>query len=431
MKKYFRLMYLVTTFMICCIATLNCAPDKKSGNTATFYQLKERKPSLASNLEWVEVKKRYEQLQLNLQKKPADTRSEVALVSLYINEGRVTGDFDYYNAAAMAGIKKILDKDPDHFESLTFQSTILLSEHQFEAALKIAEKVRSLHPYNAYVYGLITDAQVELGNYEEAIKAAEQMVSLRPDIRSYSRIAYIREIHGDLNGAVEAMQLAVDAGAPGEENTEWCRFQLGRLFEHLGDWKSAEEQYLVTLKFRENYAPALNGMGNVAMRLKNYKNAVAFYGKADAIVSDHSSMEGLAAAYEASGENDRAASIRKEIFLKMKGYSGDGLKSKPEGQNEDHEMAHACMGIGDLQTALKYALVEQKRRPGNIEVNETVATVYAKMEKYNEALPYIKTALRTKSKNPELLAQAAQIFSKTGHVEDARIAMQNNVTVHQ
>lgn len=424
-------MYFVAIITICCMANLNCAPDKKSNNTTGFYKLKERKPSMASTREWVEVKKRYEQLQLNLQKKPADIRSQIALVSLYINEGRVTGDFDYYNAAAMAGISKILDKDPDHFEALTFQSTIFLSEHQFEAALKIAEKVKSLYPYNAYVYGLITDAQVELGNYEEAIKAAEQMISLRPDIRSYSRIAYIREIHGDLNGAVEAMRLAVDAGAPGEESTEWCRFQIGRLFEHLDDWKAAEEQYQLALKYRLNYAPALNGMGNVAMKHKNYKNAIAFYSNANVIVSDHSSMEGLAAAYEASGENDRAASIRKEIFLKMKGYSGDGLRPKPEGQNEDHEMAHACMGIGDLQTALKYALVEQKRRPGNIEVNETVATVYAKMGKYDEALPYIKTALRTKSKNPELLEQAAEIFSKTGHAEDARLAMQNHNAIHQ
>jgi tetratricopeptide (TPR) repeat protein len=424
-------MYFTATVIICCMATIKCAPDKQSKKTTTLYKLKERKPALGSTREWEEVKKRYEQLQLNLQKKPADNRSQVALVSLYINEGRVTGDFDYYNAAAMAGISKILDKDSDHFEALTFQSTILLSEHQFEAALAIAEKVKFLYPYNAYVYGLITDAQVELGNYEEAIKAAEQMISLRPDIRSYSRIAYIREIHGDLHGAVEAMQMAVDAGAPGEENTEWCRFQVGRLYEHLGDWKAAEEQYQVTLKFRENYAPALNGMGNIAMQHKNYKNAIAFYSKADEIVSDHSSMEGLAAAYEASGENDLAADIRKKIFLKMKSYSGDGFSSKPEGQNEDHEMAHACMGIGDFQTALKYALVEQKRRPGNIEVNETVATVYAKMEKYNEALPYIKTALRTKSKSPDLLEQAAEIFSKTGHAEDARIAMQNLVTGHQ
>jgi tetratricopeptide (TPR) repeat protein len=425
------MMYAVASILFICIATVSCSSDKKANTAVSFYELKERKPVLASTREWGDVKKRYEQLQLNLQKKPSDIRSQIALVSLYINEGRVTGDFDYYNAAAMTGIKKILDIDPDHFEALTFQSTIQLSEHQFEAALKTADKVKSLYPYNAYVYGLITDAQVELGNYEAAINAAEQMISLRPDIRSYSRIAYIREIHGDLNGAVEAMQLAVDAGAPGEESTAWCRFQLGRLFEHLDDWKSAEEQYQLALKFRENYAPAINGMGNVAMEHKNYKNAIAFYSKADAIVSDHSSMEGLAAAYEATGEKNLAASVRKEIFLKMKNYSGDGLRPKTEGQNEDHEMAHACIGIGDLQTALKYALVEQKRRPGNIEVNETVATIYAKMQKYEEALPFIKTALSTKSRNPELLEQAAEIFSKTGHTEDARIAMQNLITVHQ
>ncbi len=42
-----------------------------------------------------------------------------------------------------------------------------------------------------------------------------RMVSIRPDIRSYSRISYLREIHGDIPGAIEAMELAVEAGAPG------------------------------------------------------------------------------------------------------------------------------------------------------------------------------------------------------------------------
>ncbi len=418
MKKFFMSIYTIALFFLC-IALLNCSPDPKSRKTSDVFELKERKPALAYPVEWATTKKRYEVLTNNLKIKPDDIKSQIALVSLYINEGRVTGDFDFYNAAAMDGINKILAKHPDHFEALTFQSTILLSEHQFEAALAVAEKVKTLYPYNAYVYGLITDAQVELGKYEEAIIAAEQMISLRPDIRSYARIAYIREIHGDVDGAIEAMQMAIDAGAPGDENTEWCRFQLGQLLENAGKWKEAEMQYEMALQNRENFVPALNGLGGIAMELKDYKKAAGFYLKADSIISDHASMEGIAAAYEALGENAKAGAVRKEIFSRMKKYSGDGQTSKPEGQNEDHEMAHACMGIGDFNTALKYALLEQKRRPGNIEVNETVATVYSKLQKYDEALPYIRTALRTKSKKPELLQQAAEIYSKTGHVEEA------------
>ena len=54
------------------------------------------------------------------------------------------------------------------------------------------------------------------GNYEEALKNADQMASIRPDLRSYSRVSYMREIHGDRDGAKQAMKMAGDAGAFGQ-----------------------------------------------------------------------------------------------------------------------------------------------------------------------------------------------------------------------
>ena len=87
------------------------------------------------------------------------------------------------------------------------------------------------------------------------------MISIRPDIRSYSRIAYLREIHGDIPGAIEAMKMAVDAGAPGDENTEWCRVQLGKLYEKTGKIKEAEMHYAIALNNRQNYPYALGRSG--------------------------------------------------------------------------------------------------------------------------------------------------------------------------
>ena len=47
--------------------------------------------------------------------------------------------------------------------------------------------------------------------------AFQDMIDLRPTSLPYSRVAYARELHGDLPGATEAMQLAVNAGAPRTE----------------------------------------------------------------------------------------------------------------------------------------------------------------------------------------------------------------------
>lgn len=90
-----------------------------------------------------------------------------------------------------------------------------MSQHRFEECKQLMEGVALENSYNAYVFGLLTDAHLELGNYSEAILMADKMVGLRPDLRSYSRISYLRELHGDVPGAIEAIQLAITAGYPG------------------------------------------------------------------------------------------------------------------------------------------------------------------------------------------------------------------------
>ena len=45
---------------------------------------------------------------------------------------------------------------------------------------------------------MVVDANNELGRYPQALKATQQMVNLRPNLASLSRVSYERELHGDL-----------------------------------------------------------------------------------------------------------------------------------------------------------------------------------------------------------------------------------------
>jgi tetratricopeptide (TPR) repeat protein len=269
------------------------------------------------------------------------------------------------------------------------------------------------------VYGLIIDANVELGNYKMALEAADKMISIRPDTRSYSRIAYLREIHGDINGAIEAMKMAVDAGPPGDENTEWCRVQLGKLYEKIGKIKDAEMHYAIASVNRQNFPYALSGLARIAAWKKEYTKALALYQQADSLIPDHTVKEGIEEIYTLTGQNEKAKQIAEEILAYMKQFSGN--TEKKEGQNEDHEMAHAYMGVGNYDKALEYALQEYNRRPSNIEVNETVAVVYYNKGDFAKALPFIETALKTNCKNPELLCQTGLIYAKAGKIKEAQL----------
>ncbi|HEU5164097.1 MAG TPA: tetratricopeptide repeat protein [Chitinophagaceae bacterium] len=420
MKKTFFYSFLLVLFIAAAAFILTCITKPGSKNETVYKELLPRKTSLAYAAEWAVVKNNVDVLIRKIDQDPSDIKSLLGLTAQYIQEGRNTGNFNYYNEAALRCINTVLEKDAKSFEALTFKATILLSQHRFAEGLQIATQAQQLYPYNAYVHGLLVDGYVETGKYKEAIEAADKMISIRPDNRSYSRIAYLREIHGDIAGAIEAMKMGVDAGAPGDENTEWCRVQLGKLFEKAGKISEAKMHYTISVDNRKNYPYALAGLARIAAEENDYTKALGLYMQADSLIPDHTFKEGIAEIYNLTGQTEKAKMVAEEILNYMKNFLSAG-ENKNVGQNEDHEMAHAYMGVNNYEKALEYALVEYNRRPENIEANETVAIVYYAKGEYAKALPYIETALKTNCKNPELLCQAGLIYAKSGGKTKAKM----------
>ncbi|HET6767363.1 MAG TPA: tetratricopeptide repeat protein [Chitinophagaceae bacterium] len=393
---------------------------QKTENKPLFSELLYRVGTGTQIAEWKLVKAKADELIKRLKNDPEDKKLLLSLTSLYVNEGRVTGNLSYYNDAALKCTETVLKNDPENFEALTFKSMILLSQHRFEDGLAVALQVQKKYPYNAFVYGLIIDGNVELGNYPAALEAADRMVSIRPDLRSYSRIAYLREIYGDIAGAIEAMKMAVDAGAPGDENTEWCRVQTGKLYEQLGKIKDAAMHYTIAADNRADYPYAMAGLARIATAEKDLTKAISLYEKAVSLMPDHTFKEGMSEVYTLMGQEDKAKHVANEIMEQMQKVSSDN-----KDQNEDHEMAHAYMGVNNYEKALEYALKEYNRRTANIEVNQTVAIVHYAKGEYARALPYIEKALKTNCKNPELRCHAGLIYAKSGDRAKARMFLNN------
>lgn len=397
---------------------------KKKESQAASYELKERNGVLAKSNEYIMTRASADRLKLAIEENPDDEKSQLRLAALYIQEARITGDHMYYDRAAMQQVNNVLKNDPNNFEALTYKTLIYLSQHHFADALEVAQKAKDINPYNAFIYGLMADANVEMGNYTKAVENCDNMVSIRPDIRSYSRISYLREIHGDYPGAIDAMNRAVEAGMPGDEGTEWARVQLGHLYENTGDLKSAEMQYTIALDERPHYAYALAGMAHIAVADKDYAKAIQYYLKADSLVSDYVFKEELTDVYRLAGQNDKAASIAQSVIDNMNTDSKKALNDENIGHYSDRELAYAYLKVNDNDNALTHALAEYNRRPNNIDVNETVAWVYYKQKKADKAMPYIKEALKTNCKNPTLLCHAGLIYAKAGEKVKAKSFLQ-------
>jgi tetratricopeptide (TPR) repeat protein len=410
MKKKYG--YTVLVIVFAAIATFivlgNYARENKIDN------LLERNTSSATTNEWVLMRDYASSLKNKIEKNPEDIKSILALTTLFIQEARITGNYVYYDKAALKCVNRVLKLDSLNFEALTLKSLVYLSQHHFADGLAIAETAQKLNPFNAFIYGLLVDGNVEMGHYDSAVANVDRMESVRPDIRSYSRISYLREIHGDYPGAIGAMKMAVNAGGQGDETTEWTRVQLGRLCEKTGDMNSAKMHYTIALNERPDYPFALAGLARTAVAEKNYPGAIGLYKKADSMINDFSIKEEWADAYTLAGKKASADSLMNIVIANLEKDEQSGQNDENIGHYADRELAYAYLKVNNYDKALEHALLEYNRRPDNIDVNETVAWVYYCKKQYQEALPYLRTAMKTHSENPVLLYRAGLIYGKAG-----------------
>src|SRR5436305_437325 len=165
MKK--KNIYLLS-IVIFCIAVAGIIVKynyKKEADAKKDYALLPRKGVLANSDEWKQAKHSSDSLLALIKDNPTDSKSQLRLAALYIQEARVTGNYAYYDVAAMKYINDVLNLDSLDFNGLVFKSLIYMSQHHFADGLVVAHKAQQVNPYNAYVYGLLVDGNVEMGDY--------------------------------------------------------------------------------------------------------------------------------------------------------------------------------------------------------------------------------------------------------------------------
>ncbi len=409
MKKYLYIILVGITVVFLMVILMFSKKPKK--NIPSF---KERKGTIALSGEWLNTKQAIESLLKDIELNPENYKAKLQLSQAYIQEARITGDHGYYDGAAIELLDDVIKNEPKNFDALCCKATVLLSQHHFSDGLLIAQQALPLNPNNAFIYGLMCDAYVELGRYPEAVKVCDKMISIRPDIRSYSRVSYLREIHGDLNGAIEVAKLAVASGYPGLEQSEWTRMILAHLYENKGQLDSAEIQYKLALAERPSYPFAIAGLSNIAKLKGNYKEAIAGYEKAKTMIIEFSFADELTDLYVLNNEMDKAKKSATEVIDLLSPMSDIDENTSGHGHYADKELAYAYLKLPDLENALKHALLEYDRRPNNIDVCETVAWVRYKKREYYEANTMINKALKTNCQNPSLLCHAGLIKIKAG-----------------
>lgn len=361
-------------------------------------------------------------LQDQLRSHPDDWQSYSQLGLAYLQKARETGDPTYYQKTEDA-LNKALSFQPDDYASVSASGALALARHQFHAALELGEKARQINPDRAYAYGVIADAQIELGQYSEAVETLQAMVNLRPDMSSYSRISYIRELHGDIDGALDMMQRAVDSGTPNLESTAWVRTQLGNLYFNTGEFEQAEVEYLRTLNDRPDYVYALAGLGRLRAAQGDTDEAIKLLNQAIGIMPMPEFVILLGDLYQTTGQQAAANQQYKLVSTIEKLYRANGVDMDMEIAlfNADHNK--------NLKETLALARKSFENRP-SIHGADALAWALYKNGNYKEAQKYSEEALRLGTKDALKLFHAGMIALELGNETQAREYLEQALAIN-
>jgi tetratricopeptide (TPR) repeat protein len=218
-------------------------------------------------------------LQDDARARPGDAEANALLGLAYAQRARETGDAAYYTKAD-AVLRRAHELDRTNAYALTGLGGIALARHRFADALRIGRAAQAAAPGSAAPYGVVGDAQLELGRYRQAFATFDRMAALKPNASSYSRISYARELRGDVAGATAAMELALDASIGRPEATAWIAVELGKLHWSVGRIAASSYHYRYALRVVPGYVPALDALARLEAARGHTARAIALQRRA-------------------------------------------------------------------------------------------------------------------------------------------------------
>ena len=343
-----------------------------------------------------------------IEKNPKNYEAYNARALAQSRRARETSDVKFY-ADAQQTLKQSFSISPDNFDGRRIEVWLLLGKHEFAAAREEALKLNKRMPDDVMVYGFLTDANVELGNYDEAEKAAQLMLDLRPgNSPGVARAAYLRELFGDVDGALELMNMALQSTGPGEaEDAAWILTQIAHLELSVGRTADAETNLQQALVRFPGYHYALGNLARVRIVQKRYNEAVELLKQRYQAAPHAENLYDLAEALQLAGRNEEA----NKAFADFEPKS---LLESDRGDNSNRELIfyYADYAHQPLK-ALDVARKEFARRHDVYTLDAYAWALHANGED-QEARRQIEVALRVGIRDARLTRHAGEIALALG-----------------
>jgi tetratricopeptide (TPR) repeat protein len=362
-----------------------------------------------------------EQLQVRLESVPEDHVAWSTLGIAYVQQARVVADPSLYSRAQGALDQSLVVEPDDNFLAYAGLSALASARHDFAEGKTFAKQGLEINEFSPILWGALSDAELQLGNYEAADVAVARMLDLSPDTSSYSRASYLAELNGDVMLATTLMEQALEqAGTPTDR--AFALTILGDLRFNAGDAGGALALYNQARTEEPEDAAALFGKARAEAALGQAETAVDHFSELVQMSPEPSYLIEYGEFLESLGRTAEAAEQYAVVEVVQTLFVENGVESDaaPVLFFADH---------GDPDRALSEAAVAIERRPF-LAMYDAYAWALHVNGRDAEALVASEQALQLGTPNALFLFHSGQIKISLGDLEGGRRDLEQAVAIN-
>jgi tetratricopeptide (TPR) repeat protein len=358
-------------------------------------------------------------------KQHPDAELYYRLSDLYIQKGRQTGDITYFNLATKS-LQEALRLQPNLEAAHRHLAFVLYSLHDFAGATSEATRAIQLDSRDSYAYGVLGDARLETGRYEEAAATYARMIAIKDDLYSYSRRSGLETITGNNDAAIADLRRAIAAGIQSSEPPEavaWAQVMLAQDYFMMGRLNDAYTAGTASLNTYPAYHRALALLGQVRAAQGRFDDAAGFYRRAIAVIPLPEYAAALGDVYVKMGRQKDADEQRRlvEFIAHLNTLNRVLYNRVLVDYYADHDLEH--------RQALDLAAGEFKIRQ-DIYGHDALAWALYRDGKLDAALAHIVSALRFKTSDARLYFHAGMIYAALGRNDLARTMLKRALAIN-
>jgi tetratricopeptide (TPR) repeat protein len=245
------------------------------------------------------------QLQIKADPKKVQAYNELAIG--LIRRARETADPSYLKDAD-AALAEGMKLDATDFQLQKTQVSLLLSRHAFAQARGRATALHRRTPDDVMTYGYLAEADIALGNYQDAETNAQWMMNLRPNNTPALLVgATLRMVFGDAHGAIDFLNRASAQTSPTEvEELAWIANQIASIQIDSGQIDAAEQTLQQAEQIFPRYPYTMENLARVRMGQNRANEAIQLWVQASRIDRDPHVLYELARAQGAAERESEA-----------------------------------------------------------------------------------------------------------------------------